>query len=162
MIESIMLQQRQTCNMSIQISIKKNRNFVFSSLWNDIGIDFTSIFLQIDTSRFSARVPFKGYCSFLKDGKRCWSVYPLFSERSNICPSHGTNERRRREREPPAPRQLWESDVVGFAISCSGCEMTKPLNSLRQREQQGGTRGFVSRSNLNASNPSREKARVNI
>lgn len=49
-------------------------------------------------------------------------------------------ERTREEGENGNRRgQLWESDV-GFAIICSGCEMAKPLNSLRQKERQGGTR----------------------
>jgi len=90
---------------------------------------FSSRSLAVFRSR--STFPFGNY-----GRRRSSHVYPLFSKRSNICSSHGTNERNRREREPL--RQLWESDIVGFAISCSGYEMAKPLNSLRQRERQGG------------------------
>jgi len=55
-----------------------------------------AVFRSRSTGAFRFKFPFENY------GGRRPSVYPLFSKRSNICSSHGTNERSRREREPLA------------------------------------------------------------
>lgn len=86
------------------------------------------------SSRFSARgrvPPFEGSARETVNDTEVYIRY---------FPSDRTFARRTERTREGGSRQLWESDVVGFAISCSGCEMAKPLNSLRQRERQYGTR----------------------